>query len=179
MATFNTEVWLRRASKKLARRLSIGEEGAKDQYARDYAAIHGLDLVVRWANSKGISVHFSRINGGTYHELTKRIDISSKGEPETQLCTLLHECGHYLIYRSGGKEKFPNGYTRIDEGISSRDAVHKIDVIGEEFEAWHRGWDLSKRLDLVIDKKKYDEVKAAYLKTYFRWALKRGRVGDE
>ena len=179
MAAFSMEVWLRRVRNKLARRLPLDPEGAKLQYTKDHAAVLSLARVVEWAGSKGISVHFSRVNGGTYHERMKRIDVSSKGDPETQLCTLLHECGHYLIYRSGGKHKFPNGYARIDEGIESRDALHKIDVIAEEYEAWHRALDLAKRLNILLDKQRFDEIRASYLKTYFRWALRRGRVSND
>jgi hypothetical protein len=179
MSTFDKKVWMRRARNNLARRLDIGDPEAKNTHAREYAAILGIEKLVDWAASKGLEIIFSKMEGGLYHEISKKIMVSSRGGPETQLSVLLHECGHCIITRSGGRRKYPNGYAKIEEGRRGRDESHKMDVIAEEFDAWSKGWNLGQRLGIWIDRTFYDEVRARYLKTYFRWALRRGRVADD
>ena len=48
---------------------------------------------------------------------------------------------------------------------------YKISVIGEEYEAWRRGRKLAKRLNIEVDKNKFDLVMTRNLMTYFKWAV--------
>lgn len=182
MTLFNKSDLIRRARNRLARRAAHDQAQASAQHAREYLAIMGMEKVVNWASQRGLSVHIhSKVESGRYEENCRRVDISSRLNPEKQLAILLHELGHYLIGSDNGKTaraRFPNGYRRIDDGEPGRDALHKIDVIAEEFEAWHRGWKLGERLKIVIDREHFDIVRSEYLKSYFKWALKRGRVSD-
>jgi hypothetical protein len=179
MSTFNKKVWMRRARNNLARRLTIGDPKAKDNHAKEYAAILGIEKLAEWANAKGLEIIFSKMEGGLYHEISKKIMVSSKGGPITQLCVLLHECGHFIITRSGGRNRYPDGYAKIEEGREGRNVHHKMDVIAEEFDAWIKGWTLAHRLNIIVDRNDYNEVRSKYLKTYFKWALRRGRVADD
>lgn len=181
MIPFDKNEALRRARMRLARRSSVSKSEAEQLHAREYMAILEMDRVVAWARSKGLTVYVHpKIDAGRFNDNTRSVEVSSRFNPEKQLIVLLHELGHFLVGKgNASKEKFPNGYNRIDEGESGRDVLHKVDVIAEEFEAWHRGWKLACRLKIVIDRVYYDTVRADYLKSYFRWALKRGRVSDE
>lgn len=180
MTAFSKGEWLRRARVRLARRAAVSKSEAEKQHALEYIAIDGIERVVAWAASRGLKVDFhSKIDVGRYYSGTRTVEVSSRFGPEKQLIIALHELGHYLI-EAGGRtgELFPHGYNRIEEGNPSRDALHKIDVVAEEFEAWHRGWNLSKRLKIPVDRVYYDTIRAEYLKSYFKWALRRGRVSD-
>lgn len=180
MPLFDKSEALRRARIRLARRGAVSREEAEAAHAREYLAIDNMERVVKWAKSRGLSVDVHpKIDVGRYHSESRRVEISSRFGPEKQLVVMLHEIGHYLIEMGGrAAEQFPHGYNRIDEGHPSRDVLHKIDVVAEEFEAWRRGWKLAERLQIPIDREYYDTIRAEYLKSYFRWAMKRGRVAD-
>ena len=180
MAPFDRSEWLRRARVRLARRAAVSRPAAEEQHAAEYAAILGLEAVVGWAKGRGLSVDFHpKVEAGRYGAEARRVEVSSRITPQKQLVIALHELGHYLIQVSGrAADLFPHGYNRIDEGNPSRDALHKVDVVAEEFDAWRRGWNLARRLGAPIDREYFDTVRSEYLKSYFRWALRRGRVRD-
>ena len=46
----------------------------------------------------------------------------------------------------------------------------KVSVIGEEYEAWKRGRKLAKRLDIEVNKDKFDLAMTRALMSYFKWA---------
>lgn len=177
MASFDRSKWLRRARNKLARRGEAGEP----EHARDYIAIDGLERAVAWAKNNEITVDFIKISSGRFHSASRRVEISSHLQPEIQLHTLLHELGHFLIGNEGDaavEYKYPNGYRRIEQDMPGRGVLHKIDVVAEEYEAWALGRLLAEKTGITIDREAYDKTRARYLQSYFRWALKRGRVSD-
>ncbi len=47
-----------------------------------------------------------------------------------------------------------------------------MDVVHEELEAWYEGLELARRLGLVIDVDRYNHVRAGYVLSYLRWALR-------
>lgn len=179
MPLFDKSEALRRARIRLVRRSAVSREEAERVHAREYLAIEGMDRVAQWAKKRGLSIDIHpKIDAGRFHSQARRVEVSSRLGPEKQLIILLHELGHFLIEASGPElliERFPNGYARIDSGIPGRDVLHKIDVIAEEFEAWHRGWKLAGRLGILIDRDYFDAVRADYLRSYMKWALRRGR----
>lgn len=181
MASFDRNRWLKRIRSKLARRGEVNQTEALTSHTRDFIAVDGLEKVTAWAKKKHITVEFIRISVGRFHSQSRRIEISTHLQPEVQLHTLLHELGHFLIEDLGPDVvayRFPNGYRKIDNEEPGRNLLHKVDVLAEEFEAWERGRELAKDLDIVIDREAYDRTRAKYLQTYFRWAMKRGRVSD-
>lgn len=179
MPQFEKGEALRRARIRLARRGATSRKWAESQHAVEYLAIENLDRVVKWAKKRGLTVELHpKIDTGRFHSLSRKVEISSRLMPEKQLIILLHELGHFLV-EAGGKEalleRFPNGYARISSGIPGRDVLHKIDVIAEEIEAWHRGWRLAERLGIFISRETFDTVRAEYLRSYMKWALRKGR----
>jgi hypothetical protein len=181
MKRFSREVWLERARTRLVRLTETDQIAAERQWAVDYAAIKGLERVIEWLAERNILVDFIRTDSGRFLPSINRIEISAKGSIESQLYILLHECGHYMIEQSATTRQqfFPNGYLRIQEEVKGRNLIHKVDVIAEEFEAWNRGLKLAHRLKIYLDREQFDKVKARSLQTYFRWAMRRGRVLDE
>ena len=176
---FDRERLLRRARERLARRGPVeGKELAEYRHAVDYISIIGLEKLVGWLSKRGFILEFS--NGiSVYDPAHKKITLTAKSSLEHQLYSLLHECGHLLIDKSGkAMRMYTNGYPKIDYEVGGRDVLHKVDVIGEEYEAWNKGLGLAVRLGIYVRRDEFDRLKARSISSYFRWALKRGRVKD-
>lgn len=180
MRPFDRAKWLERARRRLAAARG-GKEAALATHARDYASIDGIQRVVAWAAGRKIDVVFTKVQAGRFHPETRRVDVSAHAPPETQLYVMLHELGHFLVGEEGDgyqADAYPNGYRKVAEDVPGRGRLHKVDVVAEEFEAWRRGLVLAQELGVPIDRLRYDEVRAEYLVSYFKWALRRGRVSD-
>jgi len=174
MATFDPEVWKSRAWTRYQKSLKTGvdRQSAVKKWERDVAHINSLALIVGWCDSRGIEVDFSKQMGGMYFPEDKRIKVSGRLDPEKQVFVLLHECGHHLIGDKEKHERFGMGYSRLSvDPTVTRTFRHKCDIIDEEYEAWHRGVKLARRLKIKIDKERYDKVRAEMIKTYLVWAL--------
>lgn len=181
MAKFDRSKWLARARRRLARASEVDKEAALASHARDYASVDGLEKATNWAATKEIAVDFIKVQAGRFHSQSRRVEVSTHMAPEDQLHVLLHELGHFLIEDEGPEyiaSKFPNGYRKISDDVPGRGQLHKVDVVAEEFAAWEKGFALAKDLGIEVDRLAFDEVRAKYLVSYFKWALRRGRVAD-
>lgn len=133
--------------------------------------ISDLAKVIDWLDRKGMKVGTARHANAVYDPNTQTISINSRLAVEQQLYILLHECGHHLIGDRDRHERFGMGYNVYDTA-ESRTLVHRVDVVDEELEAWHRGRRLAGRLKIKIDKNAFDSARAAYMKTYMKWCLR-------
>lgn len=175
MAHFDSVVWKSRAWDRFSRALQRGDKksNAENQWIVDYLSIKDLDAVVNWAAEHGLTVEFMGKGGGVYDHTNKNIVISSRLSPLRQLAFLLHEAGHHLINRSDASERYAMGY--MAEGPHVKKTLsHRMAVLDEEMEAWHRGWKLAGRLDLSIEWWQYEAVKLECLKTYVKWVARKG-----
>ena len=85
---------------------------------------------------------------------------------------LLHECGHHLIGMKEHHERFGQGYPLGNDPAVAKTKAHKVACLEEEFEAWHRGWKLARRLGLAITRSDFDELRIECLKSYIDWAAR-------
>lgn len=138
----------------------------------DVASIEKLAIVVLWCERRGIEVTFGKHPNGVYFHEELKITVNGRLAPESQLYILLHECGHALIGSRDRKERYGNGYSAEDVPHVTKTLLHKIDIVDEELEAWHRGLKLSKRLRLNVNVDRYNQTRAEYVKTYLQWAVK-------
>ena len=71
-------------------------------------------------------------------------------------------------------ERFGMGYGKSDDPAVNRTAHHRLDILEEEFEAWHRGWKLALRIGSLVeaDKMEYDKTRTQMLFTYVKWTAK-------
>jgi hypothetical protein len=103
---------------------------------------------------------------------TKIININKDTKISSQIITLLHECGHILIYmqRKKYKYKYIVGSTWKDwhNLFINRTKKTKILILEEEIEAWNRGKKLAKRLKIKIQTKLWNYHKTRALMTYIR-----------
>jgi hypothetical protein len=116
-------------------------------------------------------VYFQRCSSdGVYYDENKIITINGHLAPEKQLFVLLHECGHHLIGNRSTHQRYGYGYSAEHSPKIKRTLLHRIDVLDEELEAWHRGQRLAKRLGIRIDLARYNQTRSRYIKTYVQWA---------
>ena len=175
MPKFEAELWEARAWDRYSRTQSSDSSTARKRLDRDIVSIQGIHLVVDWAASKSIGVDFTnRKCGGLYDGEHKIIIINSRMSYEKQLFVLLHECGHVLVGAQAYHEtsRWRMGYPSASDPVLSKKFVHRCAVVEEEFEAWHRGKKLAKKLGVTLDEDKFDHAKVEFLKTYMKWALK-------
>lgn len=177
MATFDRGRWLKRIRSRLSRRGVVDEA----LHAREFATVLSIERVVEWARGRDITIDFIKVSVARFHSTTRRVEVSTHLPVESQLHVMLHELGHFLIEEDGEVQvirRFPNGYVKINNDLPGRGVLHKVDVVAEEFEAWERGRRLAEDLQIALDRQAFDETRAKYLQSYFKWALKRGRVSD-
>lgn len=178
--SFDAELWRARAWNRYQRALNRGSDrqAALRFWSEDVAHVGPLNKLVDWCVERGIVVKFVRRGGGVYYPDARQIKISGRMRPKQQLHFLLHECGHHLIGDRDKRERFGMGYNQVSHPNIKRTLHHRVDIVDEEFEAWHRGWKLAVRLELRINKADFDRTRTEMLKTYMKWALKVDGYGD-
>lgn len=173
MTNFNEETWKKRAEARRVKAQRAGRSPVKveSQWDDDVRFINALRVVVEWCEARSLTVEFRNQHGGVYYPAYGRITISERASPKLQLHYLLHECGHHLIGPKKKGERFGMGYGLEDDRLL-RSPHHKLDVIEEEFEAWHRGWKLARKLKILRDQDRvgYDDTRVKMLRTYIDWA---------
>lgn len=180
MAEFDPELWRRRAWERFSRALRAGKpkEDLERTWAGDVLAIGDMSRLVSWCGERKIKVDFAKKVGATYYPHDKEVKVSSRLAPPRQVVYLLHECGHHLIGLKELNERYQLGYTTEDPSVK-RTFPHRLAVLEEEFEAWHRGWKLVQRLGLNVDRSLFDEVRQECLKSYIKWSLRPGKGAEE
>jgi len=176
MAThFIEERWIERAEarREKARRAGRAPAKVRAQWEDDLRYITGLRVVVEWCAARSLAVVFKNQHGGIFYPAQDKITISDRAPPKLQLHYLLHECGHALIGPKQPGGRFSMGYG-VEDARALRSPQHKLDVIEEEFEAWHRGWKLGRKLKVLIraDRACYNDTRVKMLRTYIDWASK-------
>lgn len=176
MPQFDAELWEKRAWDRYSRdQSSASAHEARMRLDRDLTSVTGIKAVVEWAATKGIGVVFTnRKCGGLYEGELKTVTINSRMNYEKQFFVLLHECGHILVGATSYHEtsRWRMGYPSAGDPQVSNKFIHRCAIVEEEFEAWHRGKKLAKKLGITLDENRFDEIKTEFLKTYMKWALR-------
>jgi len=175
MAIFDHDVWAARAWDRHNKTIQAGGDAEKSsaKWAEEVKAIGALRVVVDWCAARSLIVTFSKRSGAIFFPSSKEIKISGRASPIRQLHCILHECGHCLIGDKDKTERFGMGYGNEDKH-AKKTMHHRVDILEEEFEAWHRGWKLAKRLKVLdaSDKASYDKTRVSMLMTYVKWATR-------
>ena len=175
MVLFEPELWRARAQVRYKRALEKTKKKEKREklleiYTRDCTHVSNIEKLINWCDSSGIKVNFCKLENGIFYPTENLIKISGRLSPESQLFCLLHECGHYLIGDREKHQRYGMGYQQQDPNIM-RTFHHKCDIVEEEFEAWHRGAKLAARLNIVLDKERFDKIRTTCIRSYMKWAI--------
>jgi hypothetical protein len=181
MAKFDVLLWRKRAVaryKSATARNPLSEEHFIKKLRSDHTNISRLSSVIGWCNHRKIDVDFTMTPElGIYDFNLKKIEINSRLTTERQLFLLLHECGHHLIDSADEQTRFSMGYSQLLNKDVNRTFDHRCSVLDEEFEAWHRGFRLSDRLNLHIDKMRYNKTRSEMIRGYMKWVLRVNEFG--
>jgi len=130
-----------------------------------------INLIAAWAKTRGYSV-FGKWDEDAFYDKDKEIVYSLRTkEKKHQMYSLLHECGHALAFDSKSyKDNFPNlAAIRFKTSrVSKRRNVVKCETIAEEWDAWHRGFKLARRLGIEVNKEHYFDYASRNVMTYVR-----------
>lgn len=122
-----------------------------------------FEKISDWINRrKGVSVslgHETNFNGHFTREISihHNFDLEKNG-----LYALLHECGHAL---QPPTNIGVNSYKNLD--AAEYPERYRFGRFMSEMDAWKRGYELSKQLNIHIDKLSWDREKENSLITYF------------
>ena len=173
MIEFNVKLWKERAWNRYGH---VAKHAGKKKTAiaetnwyHDVLYANKIKIVVGWCASKKLDVRFGKTAGAIYDGPTRTIRISGRASPEKQLYYLLHERGHHLIGFAEGDDRFSLGYLCVDDPAINATFQHRLACLEEEIEAWDRGWRLSKRLNLNINRAEFDKLRIVCLRSYIRW----------
>ena len=133
--------------------------------------------IKKWLKQNGYSLTASRgLTDCVIYE-DKVVQINSKNDKNSQLCTALHECGHVLvrIRRERNPERritglsldeYENEIIRFAKGSKRK----VISILTEEIEAWERGWKLKNRLRIKLKAQTFENVRIKALMSYVYWS---------
>ena len=131
----------------------------------------GIEKLVEWANKKHVDVQFGYKMSDEYRPADSLITINTHYGLENRLYALLHECGHLLLTNNEKSyvKKYPSSarmwyYTRNRRIENSK--KYKVDVISEEIDAWRKGREIAKRLNIYVDDKNYYSLMTDCVYTY-------------
>ena len=99
------------------------------------------------------------------------ITFNKRMAPRKQLYSVLHECGHYLIFNSSSYKKLYKAQILARTDKRKRSLEWRINFLKEEFDAWQRGKQLARDLKIDINEKDYDKYASECLKTYCMWVV--------
>lgn len=172
---FDLDVWRYRVDRRRARLVERGytEGYALERMSRELNAVKNLSTLVEWCGRRGLQVIFAKHENGTYDECACTITIAANASIEKQVFYLIHECGHHLISQHpGDPNRFLAGYNQIDSHVV-RTFQHRLACLEEEMEAWQRGRNLAKKLNLKLDEEALEKLRVHCLRTYVNWASKK------
>ncbi len=175
---FHESQWLERARRRhgvpvVPHPLEEAQLAELVKYSEDVRHIRNIGRIVEWCRKKGLKVLFLQKGGGEYFSEERIITSCKTTTPQHQLHIILHEIGHFLIGHPKRHQRFGMGYH--DEEACIRNTVHnRLDILEEEFEAWHLGWELGRKLRVLrqSDRMAFDRNRTRLLKQYVNWAAK-------
>lgn len=105
----------------------------------------------------------------------KRIIIREDRNPEVAFYYFLHEIGHMFVAERNNRKSIA-----AETMFGTSSLTYKICYIleNEEIPAWNSGFNLAKRLDLEVNMRNFNQIKANCLASYMKWSLKR-RINKE
>ena len=129
-----------------------------------------IKTLTRFSSRKGYKVVFDKSSQSEdlVDYTTKTIIISSRHSQEVAFYFLLHEIGHVVIKGSSGKYK--HAYDEIWKTFSKSSLTFKVATLQEELDAWREGLILAHKMNLKVDRRKFEVTKTKCISTYLSWA---------
>lgn len=174
ITNFDLALWKKRATEK---RNSLSKKNARTRISEDARYLKALQYLVRYgmANDQLSFLFTTTPFDQWYSNEDQTISVCRNNKPKTQFFIALHEYGHFLAEKSETHLKYQScaepGYDKFANATSM---TGRCQILGEEFEAWHQGFQLAVDLGLlhpVDDRSDFEKTKCRYLNTYLKWAV--------
>lgn len=154
----------------------------RSKYRKDLRYVSSLAKLNKWCHRHKLKIQYetnlSRSPDCTPAMLRDRCRVCL--DPimcvRNQLYCALHEVGHVLTderIKRSGVDFFP--YGACESSSTKREGrtwLHRLDIVGEEIEAWNQGRELAYKLNLEFNYRDFDQLRGRMLKSYCSWALK-------
>lgn len=123
--------------------------------------------IKKWSNKKKYTIKFGRVDQCDYD--LKEIVVNRNQKDINIIYSALHECGHVILGSKKSYHKKFKSVVKADiDGRHSRSNIYRYKKLKEEIDAWERGYKLSKKLKLDINKDEYDVYASKYVNTYIK-----------
>jgi len=127
-----------------------------------------VKILEKYAKEKmGYKILYKNIESCECQYNKKIIVMDSKLNPESTFYLLLHELGHAKLCRQ--KKSYGEKYEQIYNSFSRKSFIYKTTILQEELDAWQEGIIISKRLELKVDKRRFEMRKTKCIMSYVRW----------
>lgn len=136
--------------------------------------VRRLKEVIKWSKHNNLTIGFSFNQTSHFQWENNVIVLNSRLSAQNKLFILLHEIGHFLVDKHPSNAgRFSYGYTA--KTISNAHNRHKLDILDEEFEAWHKGWSIGLDHNFITlsHKKAWDKTKYSHINAYAKWTTDR------
>jgi len=129
-----------------------------------------FDLLRGYLEQRGIYLAKGNFDAYMHEDKTVVYNFRLRNK-ENMIFSILHEIGHHLAFmnRKTYENKFPVLFKhRFNNAkTNKRTNRYRMEVILEEYDAWHRGERLAKKLNIDIDADKYYTYASRQVKTYY------------
>ena len=124
--------------------------------------------ITKWVESQGFTVRFSKCDEVNYTD--REITLHHSQNKDKMIYSFLHECGHIIV---SNKKSYKKNFKILNkahiDGRHTKGNLFKYKQLREEILAWEKGFKLSKRLGIKINKEEYDKYASVCFKTYIKY----------
>jgi hypothetical protein len=127
-----------------------------------------LEKIENWLTEIGYTLKWGKTD--ICDRRINQITITSSLTGNNKLFSILHECGHAILFTTHGYNvQFKSlVIARRHDGRHAKSLIYKYKKIKEEIDAWEEGYKLAKKLKIRINKKEYDKYAARWVHTYIQ-----------
>lgn len=126
-----------------------------------------IKKLIQWLADRGFDFRFSRDYAVDF--TTQTVTAYRSQNKLNLLYSLLHECGHVMLYKQNGyKKQFKSLFKAQRDARHYKSNLYCYKKLKEELDAWERGKRLAKKLKIEIDIDDYDKYAAKWFMTYVR-----------
>jgi len=132
-----------------------------------------IGALTEYCQSKSWTVAFKKLNPSDDYAAwdKKRIVLSERKNKEILFYVFLHEIGHMLQHQNARSHL--GSYEEVPEHFCHQAQASTVAKLEEELDAWKTGYRLADRLELFVDRRQFERVKAGCIMSYVDWGSRR------
>lgn len=129
-----------------------------------------INRTIAFIESNGYRVIFNKsVKESLCDPENKEIHLVDRGQHRYKLYVLFHEAGHMLLFEQGNYlESFGARCEQYHRSYRKKTNLAKYHELKEEVLAWEKGIEIANRLNIIINKRDYDNYAARCYMTYVK-----------